>query len=113
MPRKAQVEGARAPKPKLKLKHEAEQEGVEELAAAISDGTTHGVNETPQGENEKAWGSLLNTGHPNPVPGDDGEALDRIATFFQKQYPLVWAEIALCPTQHGLEVMANTMRGNG
>ena len=50
---------------------------------------------------------------PNPVPGDDGDALGRIADYFRFRFPEDWDRLRLCPLQHGLEDMARLMRGRG
>lgn len=47
----------------------------------------------------------------DPVPGDNGEALTRIAAFFRETYPDEWETLRLCPLQHGLETMAERLRG--
>jgi len=52
-------------------------------------------------------------GVPNPVPGDDGDALERIAASFQARFPEQWEALALCPLQHGLIAMAETLKGKG
>lgn len=49
--------------------------------------------------------------HPDPVPGDDGDALARIAQSFRDRFPEDWENIRLCPLQHGLEAMADILRG--
>lgn len=46
----------------------------------------------------------------DPVPGNNGDALSRIVAFFRAEYPDEWESIALCPLQHGLEVMAEKLR---
>lgn len=51
--------------------------------------------------------------HPNPVPGDDGEALSRIAASFRARFPDEWAEWAKCPLEAGLVAMAELMKGKG
>lgn len=48
--------------------------------------------------------------HPDPVPGDDGDALQRISESFQARFPDDWDNIRLCPLQHGLEAMADILR---
>jgi len=48
---------------------------------------------------------------PDPVPGDNGAALRRIVDYFKATEPDAWEELRLCPLQHGLEDMANRMRG--
>jgi hypothetical protein len=49
----------------------------------------------------------------NPVPGDDGAALSRIAVSFQARFPAEWEAMRLCPLVHGLEEMARLMKGKG
>lgn len=46
----------------------------------------------------------------DPVPGNNGAALARIVEFFKAEHPELWASIALCPLQHGLEAMAERLR---
>jgi hypothetical protein len=48
--------------------------------------------------------------HPDPVPGPNGEALARIVSFFKAEHPETWGAIALCPLQHGLDVMIERLR---
>jgi hypothetical protein len=47
---------------------------------------------------------------PDPVPGDNGAALERISAFFQAEHPAEWAEIALCPLQHGIPAMVALLK---
>lgn len=47
---------------------------------------------------------------PDPVPGDNGDALARIAAFFQATFSDEWERLRLCPLQHGLEDMARLMK---
>lgn len=49
----------------------------------------------------------------DPVPGDNGDALARIAAFFRATHPDEWERLRLCPLQHGIEDMARLMRGRG
>lgn len=49
----------------------------------------------------------------NPVPGDDGEALDRIAGSFRHRFPEEWANMAKCPLEAGLPAMAELLKGKG
>lgn len=42
---------------------------------------------------------------PDPVPGDNGEALARIVAYFKAEHPEAWEELRLCPLQHGLDDM--------
>lgn len=48
---------------------------------------------------------------PDPVPGDNGAALNRIVEFFRAEHPEAWEELRLCPLQHGLEDMARRLKG--
>ena len=50
---------------------------------------------------------------PNPVPGDDGEALERITASFKERFPDKWEEWRLCPLQSGLPAMAEELKGKG
>jgi len=45
----------------------------------------------------------------NPVPGDDGAALARIAAYFRHGHAEAWERLRLCPLQHGLEDMARLL----
>lgn len=92
MPRKARVEGSKSPKPK-KEKDEEVALTAEDVAAFAG-----------QAEPKKL---------ANPVPGDDGDALSRIVASFKERFPIQWEEVRLCPAEHSLEVMAQTLRGNG
>lgn len=47
----------------------------------------------------------------DPVPGNDGEALARIAEFFKETQPGAWEALRLCPLQHGLEAMIDKLKG--
>ena len=49
---------------------------------------------------------------PNPVPGDDGAALERIAAYFRHGHAEAWERVRLCPFQHGLEDMARLLRSD-
>ncbi len=49
----------------------------------------------------------------NPVPGDDGAALERIVAFFRQEHPEAWETHKLCPLQHGLDAMVELLRGRG
>jgi hypothetical protein len=51
-------------------------------------------------------------GPANPVPGDDGAALARIAAFFRHRHAGSWERLRLCPLQHGLEEMARLLGGD-
>lgn len=46
----------------------------------------------------------------DPVPGSNGEALTRIADYFQAEFPAEWEAIRLCPLVHGLEEMARLLK---
>lgn len=46
----------------------------------------------------------------DPVPGDNGKALARIADYFRATYPEEWERLRLCPLQHGLEDMAERLK---
>lgn len=48
---------------------------------------------------------------PDPVAGDDGDALARIADYFKAKFPDEWEALRLCPLQHGLDEMAKLLRG--
>jgi len=48
---------------------------------------------------------------PDPVPGNDGEALQRIADFFKAKFPEEWEELRLCPLQHGIADMIDKLKG--
>jgi hypothetical protein len=47
----------------------------------------------------------------NPVPGDDGAALARIAAYFRHRQAEAWERLRLFPLQHGLEDMARLLSG--
>lgn len=47
---------------------------------------------------------------PDPAPGNNGEALARLVEFFKAEHPAAWDAIALCPLQHGLDVMIGRLR---
>lgn len=64
-----------------------------------------GINAAMRG----AMAEIANT--PDPVPGDNGEALARIVAFFQVEHPDAWEELRLCPLQHGLEDMIARLKG--
>lgn len=42
---------------------------------------------------------------PDPVPGNNGEALARIVAYFKAEHPEAWDELRLCALQHGLDEM--------
>ena len=47
---------------------------------------------------------------PDPVPGNDGEALARIAAYFRAKHPDIWETLRLCPLQHGIEAMVENLK---
>ncbi|MCB4860781.1 hypothetical protein K7W03_14395 [Sphingobium sp. PNB] len=47
---------------------------------------------------------------PDPVPGNNGEALARIVAFFQAEHSDAWEELRLCPLQHGLQDMVERLK---
>lgn len=47
---------------------------------------------------------------PDPVPGNNGEALARIVEYFKAAHPEAWAELHLCPLEYALEEMVNRLR---
>lgn len=47
----------------------------------------------------------------DPVPGDNGEALERILAFFKAEHGDSWEALKLCPLQHGLEDMIGKLKG--
>lgn len=47
----------------------------------------------------------------DPVPGDNGKALQRILDYFKAEHPSKWEEIALGPTQHGIDAMIFILSG--
>ena len=49
----------------------------------------------------------------DPVPGDDGAALARIAAYFRSVQPDEWERLRLCPLQHGLDEMARLLAKRG
>lgn len=51
--------------------------------------------------------------HPDPVPGNDGDALARIDKSFRARFPEQWENMRLCPLQHGIEIMADILRTDG
>jgi hypothetical protein len=46
----------------------------------------------------------------DPVPGNNGDALERIVAFFQAEFPDDWEALRLCPLQHGLDDMARLLK---
>lgn len=46
----------------------------------------------------------------DPVPGNNGEALTRIADYFRATFPDDWEALRLCPLQHGLDDMARLLK---
>lgn len=47
----------------------------------------------------------------DPVPGDNGKALERITEYFKARFPDEWEAMRLCPFQHGLVDMARLLKG--
>lgn len=47
---------------------------------------------------------------PDPVPGNNGAALARIAAYFRAEHPEAWETLKLCPLQHGLDEMAALLK---
>ena len=56
-------------------------------------------------------GEAVETVAKDPVPGDNGAALLRIVDYFKAMHPDKWEAQRLCPLQHGLEDMAEALRG--
>lgn len=52
----------------------------------------------------------VETKAPDPVPGNNGEALARIADYFRAEHPDAWEELRLQPLQHGLDNMAKLLK---
>jgi hypothetical protein len=50
---------------------------------------------------------------PDPVPGDNGAALSRIAEFFRAEFPDDWEVLRLCPLESGIVDMAAKLKGRG
>lgn len=48
--------------------------------------------------------------HPDPAPGNNGDALARIVEYFKAEHPEAWEEIRLCPLGYALEEMVNRLR---
>lgn len=98
---KARVEGAKAQPAKIEpTPDEAEIGVIEEGASGIVvpvGGTDYRFPITPA----------------DPVPGDNGDALDRISAYFQEKHPEDWENIRLTPLQHGLIHMAELLRARG
>lgn len=46
----------------------------------------------------------------DPVPGNNGDALERLVSYFQSEFPELWEELALCPLQHGLSTMIEKLK---
>ena len=88
-PRKAQVEGA-AHKPA-----KADEVVTSKPEAENDDGTKHGINQSPL-----------------DMTDDAGDFM-AIVEAFKAKFPDDWDAIALCPTQHGLEIMAEKLKGQG
>lgn len=96
MAKKARIEGAATAKPRRASRHEFVQPAMIAQEEA--------KREEPPAEAPKL---------ANPVPGDDGEALERIGASFRERFPEDWENIRLCPLQHGIPAMADLLRGRG
>ena len=48
---------------------------------------------------------------PDPVPGDNGDALRRIIAHFRVRFPAEWEALRLCPLQHGLDEIEAKLKG--
>ena len=46
----------------------------------------------------------------DPVPGNNGAALERLTAFFKAEHPEAWEELRLQPLQHGLDNMAKLLK---
>lgn len=49
-------------------------------------------------------------GPADPVPGNNGEALERIVVFFQASFPDEWEAMRLGPLEYGLSAMAERLK---
>lgn len=47
---------------------------------------------------------------PDPVPGNNGEALARIAAYFRAEHEAEWETMRLCPLENGLEAMIGLLK---
>lgn len=47
---------------------------------------------------------------PDPVPGDNGAALQRIVEYFKAEHPDKWEAMRLCSLHNGLEDMIACLR---
>lgn len=47
---------------------------------------------------------------PDPVPGNNGEALERIIAYVKAEYPEQWEAMRLYPLQHGLEDLVGLLK---
>ena len=103
-PRKARVEGEKAEALKALEASEADDAAEE---ARNNDEPLADEN-GPEPEDLSEAPKLA-----NPVPGDDGDALDRIGASFRERFPEDWENIRLCPLQHGIPAMADILRGRG
>jgi hypothetical protein len=124
MTRKARAEGAKASRPRVRRAPAADKgtqnaeisRGAAEIQAALGNvgggPGGDGLNEPPA-EAGGSGGWLVGKPPANPVPGDDGEALSRIAASFQARFPAEWDAMRLCPLVHGLEEMSRLMKGKG
>lgn len=56
-------------------------------------------------------GETVVKAEPTPTEKPAADAFTAMVEAFQRDYPAEWAEIALCPTQHGLEIIAAKLKG--
>lgn len=56
-------------------------------------------------------GAVATPRTPDPVPGDNGEALARIAAWFKAEFPGEWDELHRGPFAYGIEQMIEIARG--
>lgn len=47
---------------------------------------------------------------PDPVPGNNGAALARIAAYFKAEHEAEWESMRLCPLESGLEAMIGLLK---
>lgn len=47
---------------------------------------------------------------PDPAPGDNGEALERLVDFYAKSNPDEWEGLRRCPLEAGLTHMIEAMK---
>ena len=50
-----------------------------------------------------------NERRPDPAPGNNGQALSRLVAFFKDEHPEEWESLRLCPLQHGVAQMIETL----